>query len=97
MKRLAGIVAVAAVAVGLTVPAGAMAASGSERECDAIGGTYTPPSEGGPSCVVTEEGKNPKFDQEITVDGQGNLGNKRTVDEDCDGTGSDKCPPGQFN
>jgi hypothetical protein len=47
-------------------------------------------------CVVTEEGRNPKFTSEEETTGQGNIGNKTETNTTCDGTGSGKCPPGQF-
>jgi hypothetical protein len=76
-------------AVGTALPA--MAESGSERFCeDVLGGTYT---KNGPDSECLVEGKNPKFEQETT--GHGNIGNR--TEEDCSPTGSDKCPPGQFN
>ncbi len=79
------------------VPAGpAPAVSPSEQECEAQGGTFTR-EKGQVSCVIVEEGKNPKFTQTDTTTGQGNIGNKQEQETECDGTGSDKCPPGQFN
>jgi hypothetical protein len=73
---------------GLALPA-AFAASPSQQDCEAQGGTFTK-SGGQVKCVIVGEGKNPKFtDTETTT------GNKQQSDE-CAGTGSGKCPPGQF-
>jgi hypothetical protein len=94
-KRLGAILAVSAVAVGLTVPAGtASAASGSQRECDQLGGTYTK-SGSDATCVLPEEkvsspNANPDNNAQTTQEtdtGQGNLGNK--TETACSG------PPGQ--
>jgi hypothetical protein len=96
-KRLAGVLAVAAIAVGLTVPAGtASAASGSQRECEAAGGFY---DKSGPDaiCVFPEEkvsspNANPNNNAQTTTStttGQGNLGNDPVTT--CTG------PPGQCN
>jgi hypothetical protein len=96
-KRVGAVLAVAAVGVGLTVPAfggSALAASGSERDCEAAGGTYT---KSGPDsiCLFPEEqvandnasdNNNSQTTQDETT-GHGNLGNKPV--EECTG------PPGQ--
>lgn len=78
---------------------GAAPASGespSERECEAQGGTFTR-DQGKARCIIVEEGKNPKFTETETTTGQGNINNKQEQDTECGGTGSGKCPPGQFN
>ena len=97
MKRIILMLTVAAFMVAaLTVTAAvAFAASPSQRQCEAQGGDFDR-NQGQVSCVVEEEGKNPKFTREETTTGQGNINNKQQRSEDCEGTGSDKCPPGQF-
>jgi len=92
---LTAVIALAAVLVWSALGSGtALAASSSERECDALGGTYT---KSGPDaiCVLPEEqvaneNASPNNSSQTTQDtntGHGNLGNK-TVEE-CTG------PPGQ--
>jgi hypothetical protein len=71
------------------------AASPSQEQCEAQGGTFDR-TNGTVTCTTTETGKNPKFTEESQTSGQGNTGNKTEQSSDCDGTGSDKCPPGQF-
>ncbi len=94
MKRIISMLAVVALLVALSaVPA--FAVSPSQQECEAAGGTFTR-TQGEVQCVIVEEGKNPKFTETTTTTGQGNAGNKPTSDEECAGTGSGKCPPGQF-
>jgi hypothetical protein len=67
----------------------------SERECEAAGGTFS--RDGGQvTCVYVEEGRTDRFNKVVIVSGQGNLDNKTEQDEYCTGTGSGKCPPGQF-
>jgi hypothetical protein len=74
----------------------AFAVSPSEQQCTEAGGTFDR-TQGQVSCTFTEEGKNPKFTREQQTTGQGNIGNKTVVGpEECGGTGSGKCPPGQF-
>ncbi len=73
----------------------AFAVSPSEQECVDAGGTFDR-DRGQVSCVIVEEGKNPRFTDTTTTTGQGNAGNKPTRDDECAGTGSGKCPPGQF-
>jgi hypothetical protein len=47
--------------------------------------------------VIVEEGKNPKFQQEQTTTGRGNIENKQQQSTECDRPGqTEKCPPGQF-
>lgn len=83
----------AGLALSLGTPASA--ASPSQQECEAQGGTFIR-ERGEVQCVIVEEGKNPRFTEETTTSGQGNIGNKQEQESDCEGTGSDKCPPGQF-
>ena len=87
---LGSVVLVAGSLLSVTVPVAspAFAASGSERECEANGGTYT--KDGANSICVypeTKPGHNPPGDQgsesQDTSTGHGNLGN-RTVNT-CDG------------
>jgi len=83
-------------AFALAIPAGpAFAVSPSQQECEAQGGTFDR-SGGQVSCVIVEEGKNPKFTDTETTTGQGNIGNKEEQQQACEPTGSGKCPPGQF-
>jgi Spy/CpxP family protein refolding chaperone len=89
---------VAALMLALTMSAMSMAAfavSPSQAECEAAGGTFDR-SGGQVSCVIVEEGKNPKFTDTETTTGQGNIENKQEQDSACEPTGSGKCPPGQF-
>lgn len=79
----------------------AWAVSPSQEECEAQGGTFS--RDGGQvKCIIVdeEEGKNPKFTDTTTTTttGQGNISNKQqqSSTEVCGGTGSGKCPPGQF-
>ncbi len=91
-------VLVAALMLTLTMAFGSLAAfavSPSQEQCEAQGGTFTR-SGGQVSCVIVEEGKNPKFTEEETTTGQGNISNKQQQSTECEGTGSGKCPPGQF-
>ncbi len=79
--------------VATAVPA--FAASPSQRACEAGGGTFT--RDGGQvQCVTTTDGKNPKFTDTTTTTGQGNSSNRPASSDECAGTGSGKCPPGQF-
>jgi hypothetical protein len=92
-------VSAALVVLALAAPL-AFAASPSERECEAAGGTFTR-SGGQVSCVIVEEGKphpNDKFDSVETESSNGTLQNQPHHEEDqfCTDTGSGKCPPGQF-
>lgn len=94
MKRfLTGAATIAAAAV-LAAPA--MAASPSQEECENSGGTFER-HRGEVTCVHTEYGKNPKFTDTETTTGRGNISNKQETSQECDGTGSGKCPPGQFD
>jgi hypothetical protein len=74
----------------------AVAISPSEQDCLDAGGTFER-VQGQVSCVIVEEGKNPKFTEETDTTGQGNIDNKQEQTTECGGTGSGKCPPGQFN
>src|SRR4028118_1151968 len=98
MKRIILMLTVAAMMVAaLTITsAGSCAVSPSRAQCEAEGGTFTR-TQGEVKCVIVDEGKNPRFTETETSTGQGNAGNKPTRDTDCGGTGSGKCPPGQFN
>lgn len=80
-------------AAGTALPAFAL--SPSEQACLDAGGTPDR-VKGEVSCVIVEEGKNPKFTDTVTTSGQGNIGNKTHTSDVCDGTGSGMCPPGQF-
>ena len=94
MKHVLSIAILASAASFAIVPA-AWAQSPSERECEAQGGTFT--RDGGQvRCVIVEEGKNPKFTNRETTTGRGNISNKQQQSNECGGTGSGKCPPGQF-
>ncbi len=96
MKKMRIIIVGAIAAFALAIPAGpAFAVSPSEEECVAQGGTFDR-SGGQVSCVIVEEGKNPKFTDTTTTTGQGNIGNKEDTGQACEPTGSGKCPPGQF-
>ncbi len=93
-RKLAVALAGALLAIGgSAIPASA--ASPSQEECEAQGGTFTK-ERGEVSCVVVEEGKNPKFTEETETTGQGNIENKQEQEQACEPTGSGKCPPGQF-
>jgi hypothetical protein len=98
MKKIrwtfAALIGAAALAVGTAGPGAAL--SPSEADCLAMGGTPDR-VRGEVICVLEEEGKNPHFTETTTTSGQGNIDNKTETDTECDGTGSGKCPPGQFN
>jgi len=99
------IVAAVAVTAGW-IGAGAASAGASDhnqQSCEAAGGTWSS-ERGVKTCLLVEvdEGKNPRFECTTTEEtsGRGNLGNKTEgpfVDEEEQGTGSGKCPPGQYN
>ena len=94
IKRMTMFVATALLVLAMALPA--FAASPSQRQCEAQGGTFTK-SGGQVSCVTTQEGKNPKFQQEQTTTGRGNIENKQQQNTECDRPGqTEKCPPGQF-
>ncbi len=93
LKRITMFVATALLALSMAVPA--FAASPSQQQCEQSGGTFTRTG-GQVECVRTEEGKNPKFTDTQTTTGQGNISNKQQQSSECGGTGSGKCPPGQF-
>ena len=94
IKRMTMFVATALLALTMAVPA--FAVSPSQEECEAQGGTFVR-ERGQVSCVIVEEGKNPRFTEETETTGQGNISNKQETTTECEGTGSGKCPPGQFN
>jgi hypothetical protein len=93
IRRITTWVVAALFTLALAVPA--FAASPSQEQCEAQGGTFTK-SGGQVQCVIVEEGKNPKFTDTETTTGQGNISNKQQQSDECAGTGSEKCPPGQF-
>ncbi len=109
IERMIMLVATALLVLALAVPA--FAASPSQRECEAqndpaTGTTATFNRDGGEvtcTVVTTEEGKNTRFSEETTTTekSRGNLSNEPQAEEvppttECAGTGSGKCPPGQF-
>jgi hypothetical protein len=73
----------------------ALAASPSQEQCEAQGGTFQR-TNGQVECVIVDEGKNARFTDTTTTTGQGNVSNKQQQSSACGGTGSEKCPPGQF-
>ena len=96
-KRVGAVLAVAAIGVGLTVPAfggSALAASGSQRQCEADGGQYVKNGSAA-TCVfpeesVANENANPNNNGQTTQDtttGHGNINNDPVTT--CTG------PPGQ--
>ena len=95
MRRISLLMAALAVMAVMAFASSASAASPSQTQCEAAGGTFTR-SGGQVQCVVVEEGKNPKFTEETQTTGQGNIQNKQQQSTECGGTGSGKCPPGQF-
>jgi hypothetical protein len=95
MRKTIKISFLGALAAGALAAAPAFGAPPSQEECEAMGGTFTK-ERGQVQCVIVEEGKNPKFTSEETTTGQGNIGNKQQKSTECGGTGSQKCPPGQF-
>ena len=95
MKRTILFFAVVVAAAAMMFSTSAFAASPSQAECEAEGGTFQR-DQGQVSCVIVDEGKNPKFTDTATTTGQGNVSNKQQESSACGGTGSAKCPPGQF-
>jgi hypothetical protein len=95
MTRILSLALLAFAASFAIAPPAAWAVSPSEAECDAQQGTFTR-EQGEAKCVVVEEGKNTKFTDTQTDTGRGNLSNKEMDTNECGGTGSGKCPPGQF-
>ena len=96
IKKLMMWTVAALVVVALSAPA-LFAASPSERQCEASGGTFN--RDGGQvSCTTTDFGKNTKFTDTTTQESNGTLQNDPQYSESqaCGGTGSGKCPPGQF-
>jgi uncharacterized protein (DUF2147 family) len=99
MKKITGLAAAAALAATLGIGGASMAGADghNERSCEANGGTWTN-DQGTKTCAIAEEGKNDRFECTTTESGQGNLGNKPgPTTETEEGTGSGKCPPGQYN
>jgi hypothetical protein len=96
MRRICLLLTLVAVTAVMAFSGGTgVAASPSQEQCEAQGGTFERQN-GQVTCVVVEEGKNPKFTDTETTSGQGNVGNKTEQSSACGGTGSGKCPPGQF-
>jgi hypothetical protein len=94
--RKVGLPLAALMAVGVLVASPVtIAASPSQEQCEAQGGTFQR-SRGQVECVIVDEGKNPKFTDTTSTTGQGNIGNKQEETSARGGTGSGKCPPGQF-
>ncbi len=93
IRRITTLVVAALFMLALAVPA--FAASPSQEQCEAQGGKFMR-TNGQVECVIVEEGKNPKFTDTETTTGQGNISNKEQQSNECGGTGSGKCPPGQF-
>ena len=94
--RKVGLLLAALMVVGvMAVSPTAFAASPSQQQCEAQGGTFQR-NGGQVECVIVDEGKNPKFTDTETTTGQGNISNKQEQSSECGGTGSGKCPPGQF-
>lgn len=92
--------AILALTMSLAAALPAFAASPSELECEAQGGTFDR-TQGTVSCVIVDEGKphpNDKFTEEETEASHGTLNNRPHHEEssECTDTGSGKCPPGQF-
>jgi hypothetical protein len=93
IRTITMLVVAALLMLAMAVPA--FAVSPSQEECEAAGGTFTR-TQGEVECILVEEGKNPKFTETETTTGQGNIANKTEEEVVCGGTGSGKCPPGQF-
>ena len=93
IRRMLTLVVAALFMLALAAPA--FAISPSEQACLDAGGQFDR-IQGQVICVVTETGKNPKFTDTNATTGQGNTGNKTETSDVCGGTGSGKCPPGQF-
>jgi hypothetical protein len=91
--KISTLVVAAMLVLALAAPA--FAASPSQEQCEAQGGTFER-TNGQVECVIVEEGKNSKFTDTETTTGQGNISNKQQQSNECGGTGSGKCPPGQF-
>jgi hypothetical protein len=105
-KLMTALALVLMVAATLVVGAGSAGADGhNKNSCETSGGTWTNGPGGHKSCVypeVTEDGKNDNFSctTQETTEGHGNLDNRTdssTEQTDSEGTGSGKCPPGQFS
>jgi hypothetical protein len=93
---------IAAAIMALTMSFGSMAAfaASPQQQCEAQGGTFFTGEQGTKGCVVEEEGKNPKFDQETETTQKGSFSSSHdpVIDEDCtkDDVETGHCPPGQF-
>ena len=103
MKKRAVVAAAAATVMWFGVSdSSAGATEHNQQSCEAAGGTWSS-DRGIKTCTIVEvdEGKNPRFACTTTeeISGRGNLGNKSEgpfIDEEEEGTGSGKCPPGQY-
>jgi hypothetical protein len=95
MRKVGLLLAALMVVAVMAISPAAMAASPSQEQCEAQGGTFDR-NGGQVECVIVEEGKNPKFTDTETTTGQGNISNKQEQNQACEPTGSGKCPPGQF-
>jgi hypothetical protein len=95
IRRITTLVVAALFMMALAVPA--FAASPSETQCTDSGGTFSRDG-GNVSCTTTVEGKNKNFTDTNTQESNGTLNNDPQFSESdvCAGTGSGKCPPGQF-
>jgi len=98
MKYAFACMAFASLSVFAFAPSAALAASPSQEQCEALGGTFTK-QQGQVQCVVQEEPENvgnaPEHSNAqqttttTTTTGQGNISNKQEQKETCQG------PPGQ--
>jgi hypothetical protein len=95
IRRITMLAVTAMFVLALAVPA--FAASPSETDCVASGGTFDRTG-GEVSCTTVVEGKNKNFTDTNTQESNGTLNNDPQFSESdvCAGTGSAKCPPGQF-
>jgi len=95
IRRISLLFVAALLMMAVAVPA--FAASPSQEQCKADGGTFSS-ERGTKTCtIIVTSDKNSKFTNTTETSGQGNTGNKtQGPSQDCDPTGSDKCPPGQF-
>ena len=95
IRRISLLFVAALLMMAVAVPA--FAASPSEQACTDQGGTFTS-TQGTKTCeVIVTSDKNSKFTNTTETSGQGNTGNKtQGPTQDCEPTGSGKCPPGQF-
>ena len=95
IRKLMMLAVAALFVVALALPA--FAVSPSQTACEADGGTFLR-SGGEVSCTYVVVGKNKKFTDTSTQESNGTLNNDPQYSESqaCGGTGSGKCPPGQF-